>query len=119
MAVKYECPECGRRFLEWGAEKVGFKCPNDEHRPDGHPDDVELTPITFEQDQPIRRKPTLKRSAAAAKRRTAASKVSTEDDILDTDNSSEIASDADAITLDDDALSSGDDDDLPAANEDG
>lgn len=27
MPVKYECPKCGRRFTEWGAEKVGFKCP--------------------------------------------------------------------------------------------
>jgi len=77
MAVKYECPECGRRFLEWGAEKSGFKCPNDDHCPDGHPEDTELTAITFEQDQPIRRKPTLKRTAAAAKRRRAAAKVDT------------------------------------------
>jgi hypothetical protein len=27
MAVKYECPKCGRRFIDWGAEKLGFKCP--------------------------------------------------------------------------------------------
>ena len=79
MAVKYECPECGRRFLEWGAEKSGFKCPNDDHCPDGHPEDIELTAITFEQDQPIRRKPTLKRTAAAAKRRRAAAKVDTKE----------------------------------------
>lgn len=79
MAVKYECPECGRRFLEWGAEKSGFKCPNDDHCPDGHPEDIELTAITFEQDQPIRRKPTLKRVAAAAKRRRASAKAETEE----------------------------------------
>ena len=30
MPVKYECPKCGRRFTEWGAEKVGFKCPKDQ-----------------------------------------------------------------------------------------
>lgn len=29
MAVKYQCPKCDRRFVEWGAEKIGFKCPND------------------------------------------------------------------------------------------
>ena len=27
MAVKYECPKCGRRFIDWGAEKLGYKCP--------------------------------------------------------------------------------------------
>lgn len=29
MAVKYYCPKCGRRFVDWGAEKLGFKCPSD------------------------------------------------------------------------------------------
>ena len=83
MAVKYECPECGRRFLEWGAEKFGFKCPVDENCPEGHPEGIELTPITFEQDQPIRRKPTLKRGAAAAKRKRAAAKIDTEESLLE------------------------------------
>jgi len=78
MAVKYECPECGRRFLEWGAEKNGFKCPNDDNCPEGHPEDIELTAIKFDQDQPIRRKPTLKRTAAAAKRRRATAKADKE-----------------------------------------
>ncbi len=27
MAVKYFCPKCERRFVDWGAEKLGFKCP--------------------------------------------------------------------------------------------
>lgn len=29
MAVKYQCPKCDRRFVDWGAEKFGFKCPTD------------------------------------------------------------------------------------------
>ena len=29
MAVKYQCPKCDRRFVEWGAQKTAFKCPND------------------------------------------------------------------------------------------
>ena len=29
MAVKYYCPKCGRRFVDWGAEKLGYKCPGD------------------------------------------------------------------------------------------
>ncbi len=28
MAVKYFCPKCERRFVDWGAEKLGFKCPS-------------------------------------------------------------------------------------------
>lgn len=28
MPAKYQCPKCERRYVEWGAEKFGFKCPN-------------------------------------------------------------------------------------------
>ncbi|MBP8129820.1 MAG: hypothetical protein KA184_09615 [Candidatus Hydrogenedentes bacterium] len=28
MPVKYQCPKCERRYVEWGAEKFGFKCPH-------------------------------------------------------------------------------------------
>ncbi len=28
MAIKYFCPKCHKRFVEWGAQKNGFKCPN-------------------------------------------------------------------------------------------
>jgi DNA-directed RNA polymerase subunit RPC12/RpoP len=28
MSVKYQCPKCGKRFVDWGAEKLGYKCPN-------------------------------------------------------------------------------------------
>mgnify|MGYP000887331583 CR=1 FL=1 len=28
MVVKYFCPKCERRFVDWGAEKLGFKCPS-------------------------------------------------------------------------------------------
>ncbi len=32
MAVKYHCPACtpdsGRRWVDWGAEKIKFKCPD-------------------------------------------------------------------------------------------
>mgnify|MGYP006280631931 CR=1 FL=1 len=27
MPVKYRCPKCERRFVDWGAEKLGYKCP--------------------------------------------------------------------------------------------
>lgn len=28
MPIKYYCPKCHRRFLEWGAEKLSHSCPN-------------------------------------------------------------------------------------------
>ncbi|MCX5769415.1 MAG: hypothetical protein NTZ09_03960 [Candidatus Hydrogenedentes bacterium] len=28
MAVKYHCRKCGKRFMDWGAEKLGYKCPD-------------------------------------------------------------------------------------------
>ena len=28
MPVKYECPKCKRRFVEWGAEKLSYLCPD-------------------------------------------------------------------------------------------
>lgn len=90
MTAKYECPECGRRFKEWGAEKLGFKCPVDEFSTDGHPENVELVPIGFEQDQPMRRKPSLKRAATATKRRTT-KKIVTEASLLDADIEDDVA----------------------------
>lgn len=27
MPLKYYCPKCDKRFIDWGAEKLGFKCP--------------------------------------------------------------------------------------------
>ncbi|HOZ45028.1 MAG TPA: hypothetical protein PLO37_05265 [Candidatus Hydrogenedentes bacterium] len=28
MPIKYHCPRCGRKYVEWGAEKLGFRCPD-------------------------------------------------------------------------------------------
>ncbi len=28
MAVKYQCAKCEKRFIEWGAEKLEFMCPD-------------------------------------------------------------------------------------------
>ncbi|NUM55070.1 MAG: hypothetical protein HUU46_15600 [Candidatus Hydrogenedentes bacterium] len=62
MAVKYVCPKCNRRFTQWGAEKYGFKCPDDQWRPKDHPDDVELVRLGPSEDRPARR-PALKKGA--------------------------------------------------------
>jgi len=30
MSAKYYCPKCERRFVDWGAEKLGYVCPSCE-----------------------------------------------------------------------------------------
>ena len=54
MASKYICSKCERKFIDWGAEKLGYKCPDC--------DDSELTEISFEPAAKAKKKPTLKRS---------------------------------------------------------
>ncbi len=48
MAIKYHCPKCGKRYVEWGAEKLGFRCPDcqDEEliRVGASPDKLGQTP---------------------------------------------------------------------------
>lgn len=57
MPVKYHCPKCGRRFVDWGAEKLGFKCPDCE--------DEELVRAGQSEERPARRSG-LKRGARKA-----------------------------------------------------
>lgn len=52
MAVKYHCKKCGKRFVEWGAQKLGFKCPDCT--------DEELVRVGMADDKALR-KPSLKR----------------------------------------------------------
>lgn len=48
MPLKYYCPKCEKRFIDWGAEKLGFKCPtcSDEtlYRVGTHPDGEDGAP---------------------------------------------------------------------------
>ncbi len=62
MAIKYECPKCGRKFTEWGAEKLGFKCPHDEFCPADAPDNIELVRAGAGEDQMPKRS-SLKRKS--------------------------------------------------------
>ena len=55
MAVKYYCRKCGKRFVDWGAEKHGFKCPDCEGE--------ELTRVGLSEEKAVR-KPTLRRKPA-------------------------------------------------------
>lgn len=43
--IKYVCPKCGKKFVEWGAQKLGFKCP--------HCKDSELQRMGISSDQVI------------------------------------------------------------------
>ena len=57
MAVKYHCRKCGKRFVDWGAEKLGFKCPECE--------DEELVRAGSPEDR-LAKRPSLKRRVRKA-----------------------------------------------------
>jgi hypothetical protein len=69
MAVKFHCRKCGKRFIDWGAEKLGFKCPDCENE--------ELVRVGAADDKVVR-KPSLKRRA----RRAVPTLHAAEDDVL-------------------------------------
>lgn len=55
MAIKYFCPKCDRKFIEWGATKLGFKCPTCAEET--------LLKVGFNPDDKVVKKPALKRRA--------------------------------------------------------
>jgi len=59
MAIKYHCRKCGKRFVEWGAEKLGHKCPDCENE--------ELVPAGQSEEKVVRRT-TLKRKPRGSTR---------------------------------------------------
>lgn len=85
MASKYICSKCERKFIDWGAEKLGFKCPDC--------DDSELTLIGFEPAAKAKKKPALKRAAPKKVTKT------------------DLEPDEPVTSTDDDVESGGDDDD--------
>jgi len=69
MAVKYTCPKCNRRFADWGAKKMDFKCPHDENCPPGTEDEIiELHKVGANPDDSSATKPSLKRKKAVVAR---------------------------------------------------
>ena len=54
MPVKYHCPGCSKRFVDWGAEKLGYKCPDCG--------DVELIRVGQAGDAKPAKRPSLKRA---------------------------------------------------------
>lgn len=83
MAVKYKCPKCERKYIDWGAEKLGFKCPDPDCENEGL---VKLGSRA----EPAKPKPTLKRKA---KKKAPEAKprpdISTEKDLIGDINVSE------------------------------
>lgn len=71
MAIKYQCPKCGRRFVDWGAEKLGFMCPDDEG--------VELVRVGAGDDA----SPSPRRSSAKKAPRRVAAVAAVEDEAID------------------------------------
>ena len=91
MPIKYHCPSCNRRFVDWGAEKLEFKCPDCEGE--------KLILVGADKESgAASQKPSLKRSAKAAvkgtkKKQVAKVKVTAllhDEDISDTDDGEEI-----------------------------
>ena len=60
MPVKYHCPKCHRRFAEWGAEKVGYKCPHDNWCPKDATGEIALVRGGIVDEKPLKR-PAAKR----------------------------------------------------------
>lgn len=102
MALKYHCPKCEKKFVDWGAEKLGFKCPDCKGeelvRGGQESETVEL-----------KRAPSLKRQPALAARggdETEAPFAGTED----VDTEGEDLEGDDISDLDDEDIEIGDDD---------
>ena len=62
MALKYHCRKCGKKYVEWGADKLGFLCPQC--------DGEELVRVGGSGGAPAK-KPSLKRTARKTRVRKA------------------------------------------------
>ena len=65
MAVKFQCPKCGKKYIDWGADKLGFQCPDCKE---------ELLEIGMEVESTANSKPSLKRKKSPATKKKAAAK---------------------------------------------
>lgn len=76
MAVKYQCTKCGRRYIEWGAEKLKFHCPC--------ADGAELVRIGSPEDKA--KKPSLKRAVRRPAPARRAAPVDENEEIVEVDD---------------------------------
>ena len=61
MASKYICSQCERKFVDWGAEKLEFKCPDCDDSP------LEVIGFTPAAKAKAKKKPSLKKRAVKKK----------------------------------------------------
>lgn len=59
MTIKFRCPKCDRKYIDWGAEKLGYLCPDCKE---------ELSEIGMEEADS--KTPSLKSGKAKAKAKT-------------------------------------------------
>lgn len=108
MPVKYYCPKCDRRFVDWGAEKLGFVCPTC--------DGEQLIQVGAQESGPA--KPSLKRkSSKKAPKETVPEDLAPDPDPVADDTDTEATGDSTTVPLpqgSDDG--SDDDDDVLAAD---
>ena len=57
MPVKYYCPKCAKRYVEWGAEKLKFECPACANE--------ELLRVSSDNQPKVSKRPNLRRSSNA------------------------------------------------------
>ncbi len=83
MAIKFECPRCGRNFTEWGAKRLGFKCPKDTNCPKEAADEEIKLIRPGSIDNKHASRASLKRTPA--KRKVAVPKFSEDDEAISPD----------------------------------
>jgi len=103
MPLKFECPKCGRRFTEWGAEKVGFKCPTDEWSAHDGEEDAELVRVGVSakagSKKPSLKRPTKKRASMAVTPLLAeeVDSVPEDDPVVDDEDEDEVEDDGEEL----------------------
>ena len=89
MPLKYYCPKCSKRYIEWGAEKLAFKCPDCEGTtlyrvgtlPEGEDGKPSLSKTAAKRKAKAKAKPKAKAKAKAkAKVKVDTAPIETDDD---------------------------------------
>lgn len=106
MPVKYHCPQCERRFIDWGAEKLNYICPDCTG--------TRLMRVGGSPDDPPSKRPSLR------KRPMAAARVSKTKPIIDPAllGVDELQDDVEGVVDDSSEDDTGDAEEIPDAVED-
>tara|TARA_R110001592_G_scaffold267474_1_gene533545 strand:+ start:136 stop:453 length:318 start_codon:yes stop_codon:yes gene_type:complete len=105
MPLKYYCPKCSKRFVDWGAEKLGFKCPDCDgetlYRVGTQPEGEERAPTLSK--RPAKKAAAKKAVAPKPKKEIVDLEPDSDDDIVigDGDDDDDVLKDSLAIEEDD------------------